>query len=97
MKVSIGAKGTSGEASNLKQANEQPELNLIKTFVNISAATADVLALQFCILELQVHNVPRIFSSERSGGPSIEVVCLPGLDPWCGSSQSRHTPNAVAD
>ena len=85
------------KALNFVNANQQPELNLVEAFVDIGAATADMLALQFCIFELQVNNVPCIFGSQRSSSASKEVVGLPRLDPGRGSPQSGDTPYAVAN
>ena len=97
VEVGISVEGTRGEASHFKQTNEQPELDLIETFVYISAATADVFALQFGVFELKVNNIPRIFCTKGRSGPSIKGVSLPGLDPWRSAPQGRNTPNAVAD
>ena len=77
MKVSIGSQRARGETSQLKKADQQPQLNLVEAFVNVSTATAELLALQFGILELEVDNVPCSFSSERRSGASIKVVGLP--------------------
>ena len=77
MKVSIGSQRARGETCQLKKADKQPQLNLVEAFVNICTAPADLLALQFGILELEVDNVPCIFCSERRSGASEEVICLP--------------------
>ena len=81
VKVSISSQGARGETRQLKKANKQPQLNLVETFIEVGTATADLLALQFSIRELEVDNVPRIFCPERRSGASEEVVCLPRLDP----------------
>ena len=77
MKVSISSQGVRGEARQLKKADKQPQLNLVEAFVNVGTATADLLALQFGILELEVDYVQCIFCSERRSGASVEVVGLP--------------------
>ena len=81
MKVSIGSQRARGETSQLKKANQQPKLYLVEAFVDVCTASADLLALKFGILELQVDYVPCIFSSKRRSSASIEVVGLPRLDP----------------
>ena len=77
MEVGIGAERTSGETGELKETNEQPELDLVEAFVNVGAAAADLLALKFGVLELEIDDVPRIFSTQRRSRTSKEGIGLP--------------------
>ena len=97
VEVGVGVERTSGEASELKETDEQPELDLVEALVNVGAAAADLLALQFGVLELKVDDVPRIFSTERRSRPSKEGIGLPGLDPRSSTPQGRHAPDSVTD
>ena len=97
VEVGVGVERTSGETSELKVTNEQPEQDLIEAFVYVGAATADLLALKFGVLELEVDDVPRIFSTQRRSRPSEEGIGLPVLDPWSSTPQGRHAPDAVTN
>ena len=97
MKVSLGSQRARGETSQLKKANQQPELYLIEAFIDVGIAPTDLLALQFGILELQVDDVPCIFGTKRGSSASVEVVGLPRLNPGRRTPQSGHTPDAVAN
>ena len=94
VEVGVGVERTSGETSELKETNEQPELNLVEAFENVGAAAADLLALKFGVLELEIDDVPRIFSTQRRSRPSKEGIGLPGLDP---RSSTPHAPDVVTN
>ena len=97
VEVRVSTKWAWRVPSNLQEADEEPELDLVEALVDVSARSADVFALQLSIFKLQADKIPGIFSTKRRSCPCKERVVLPGLDPRRCSHQGRHSPDAVAN
>ena len=97
VEVSVGPQRACRVSSDLQEADEEPKLDLVKAFVDVSARPADVFALQLSIFKLQADKIPGILRTKRRSGPSKKRVILPSLDPRRSPHQGRHSPDAVAD
>ena len=70
VEVGVSTKRASRVSSDLQEADEEPELDLIEALVDVSARSADVFALQLSIFELQADKIPGILRTKRCSSPS---------------------------